>query len=69
MPAGEVIEVLPAIANCPKSEARLTPDAPRPCLELVLTRQTERDLFVPSADRLAAAYRAPGLKIAGPRPR
>jgi uncharacterized protein (DUF488 family) len=32
---------------------------------LALRRQTERDLFVPRADRVAAAYRAQGLKIAG----
>jgi uncharacterized protein (DUF488 family) len=34
---------------------------------LARTRQTERDLFAPRADRIAAAYRAQGLKIAGPR--
>ena len=34
---------------------------------LAITRRTERDLFAPRADRLAAAYRAQGLKIAGPR--
>jgi uncharacterized protein (DUF488 family) len=34
---------------------------------LALRRQTERDLFVPRADRLVAAYRAQGLRIAGVR--
>jgi uncharacterized protein (DUF488 family) len=34
---------------------------------LVLRRQTEGDLFVPRADRLAAAYRAQGHRIAGLR--
>jgi uncharacterized protein (DUF488 family) len=34
---------------------------------LALTRQTESDLFTSRVDRLAAAYRAQGLKIAGPR--
>jgi uncharacterized protein (DUF488 family) len=34
---------------------------------LALGRQTERDLFVPRADRVAAAYRAQGLRIAGVR--
>jgi uncharacterized protein (DUF488 family) len=34
---------------------------------LALTRQTERDLFTSCVDRLTAAYRAQGLKIAGPR--
>jgi uncharacterized protein (DUF488 family) len=34
---------------------------------LALRRQIERDLFVPRADRVAAAYRAQGLKIAGKR--
>jgi uncharacterized protein (DUF488 family) len=34
---------------------------------LALTHQTERDLFTPRAERVAAAYRVQGLKIAGPR--
>jgi uncharacterized protein (DUF488 family) len=34
---------------------------------LALTRRTERDLFAPRADRIAASYRTHGLKIAGPR--
>jgi uncharacterized protein (DUF488 family) len=33
---------------------------------LALMRRTERDLFAPRADRIAAAYRIQGLKIAGP---
>ena len=34
---------------------------------LALTRRTERDLFAPRADRIAAAYRTQGLKITGAR--
>jgi uncharacterized protein (DUF488 family) len=34
---------------------------------LARTRRKERDLSAPRADRLAAAYRTQGLKVAGPR--
>jgi uncharacterized protein (DUF488 family) len=34
---------------------------------LALTRRTECDLFAPRVDRVAAAYRAQGLRIAGSR--